>query len=56
MNKQAGESTSSLKRDIEAGRQNELEVFSGKLIELALKCQVEVPMSQFFYRELKKKS
>ena len=56
MHKQAGESTSSLKRDIEAGRQNELEVFSGKLIELALNCQVEVPMSQFFYGELKKKS
>lgn len=54
--KQSDSSTSSLKRDIEAGRKNELDVFSGKLIELASSCNVEVPMTTFFYKELKKKS
>ncbi|OOM10394.1 ketopantoate reductase family protein [Clostridium saccharobutylicum] len=54
--KQSDSSTSSLKRDIEAGRKNELDVFSGKLIELALSCNVKVPMTTFFYNELKKKS
>lgn len=54
INKQSESSTSSLKRDIEAGRQNELDVFSGKLLELASSCKIKVPMTDFFYNELKK--
>lgn len=50
---QSDSSTSSLKRDIEAGRQNELDVFSGKLLELASSCKIKIPMTDFFYNELK---
>lgn len=53
---QAGASTSSLKRDIEAGRPNELDVFSGKLLELAAQLEVPIPVTAYFYRELKKQS
>jgi len=53
---QSESSTSSLKRDIAAGRQNELEVFSGKLLELASSCGIKIPMTDFFYKELKEVS
>ena len=52
---QSESSTSSLKRDIAAGRQNELDVFSGKLLELASSCGMKIPMTEYFYKELKKK-
>jgi 2-dehydropantoate 2-reductase len=53
--KQSESATSSLNRDIAAGRQNELDVFSGKLLKLASSYQMETPMTDFFYRELKKR-
>jgi len=53
---QSESGTSSLRRDIAAGRQNELDVFSGKLLELASSCEIKIPMTDFFYKELKKKS
>jgi 2-dehydropantoate 2-reductase len=52
---QSESATSSLNRDIVAGRQNELDIFCGKLLELASSCQMEIPMTDFFYRELKKR-
>jgi 2-dehydropantoate 2-reductase len=52
---QSESSTSSLKRDITAGRQNELAIFSGKLLELASSCEIKIPITDFFYKELKKK-
>jgi len=55
MHNQSETATSSLKRDIAAGRQNELDVFSGKLLELASSCDMKIPMTDFFYKELKKK-
>lgn len=55
MYKQSDLATSSLKRDIAAGRQSELEVFSGKLLKLAASCEIKIPMTEFFYEELKKK-
>jgi 2-dehydropantoate 2-reductase len=55
MYNQSESSTSSLKRDIAAGRQNELEVFSGKLLELAASCEMKIPMTEFFYKKLKNK-
>lgn len=51
---QPDEGTSSLKRDIENKRKNELETFSGYLVRLANELSVEVPLSQRFYQELKK--
>jgi 2-dehydropantoate 2-reductase len=53
MYKQSELATSSLKRDIAAGRRNELEVFSGKLLELATNCGMKIPTTEFFYKELK---
>jgi 2-dehydropantoate 2-reductase len=53
--KQSESATSSLNRDIVAGRQNELEIFCGKLLELASSCQMEIPMTDFFYKELRKR-
>ena len=53
---QAGNSTSSLKRDMAAGKPNELAVFSGKLLELAAAAGLELPMTAYFYGELKKRS
>lgn len=55
MYKQSELATSSLKRDIAAGRQNELEVFSGKLLQLAAKCEIKIPTTEFFYKELNHK-
>lgn len=55
MYKQSDQATSSLKRDIAAGRQSELDVFSGKLLQLAASCEIKIPTTEFFYEELKKK-
>ena len=52
LQKQSESATSSLNRDIIAGRQNELDIFSGKLLELAASCQLKLPMTEFFYKEL----
>ncbi|MFT8349382.1 ketopantoate reductase family protein [Clostridium saccharoperbutylacetonicum] len=55
MYKQSDQATSSLQRDMAAGRQSELEVFSGKLLQLAASCEIKIPTTEFFYEELKKK-
>ncbi|HEY8889558.1 MAG TPA: 2-dehydropantoate 2-reductase [Clostridium sp.] len=56
LQKQSGSATSSLNRDITLGRQNELETFSGQLLESASSCQLKIPMTEFFYKELKERS
>ncbi len=48
--------TSSLSRDIQKHRRNELETFSGYLVEEAKKYGVSVPQTTFFHLELKRKS
>ncbi|MBS6194607.1 MAG: 2-dehydropantoate 2-reductase [Clostridiales bacterium] len=45
-------STSSMKRDLEAGRKSELETFSGYLVAQAHRLGVPVPLSERMYREL----
>ena len=50
---QSDSATSSLNRDIIAGRQNELEIFSGQLLKSASSCQMKLPMTEFFYNKLK---
>jgi 2-dehydropantoate 2-reductase len=47
------EGTSSMKRDVEAGRKCELDLFSGTLCRLAEGCGLEAPVSQRLYAELK---
>lgn len=54
LQKQSESATSSLNRDIISERQNELETFSGQLLESASRCQLKIPMTEFFYEELKK--
>jgi len=54
LQKQSESASSSLNRDITFGRQNELETFSGQLLESAESCQLKIPMTEFFYKELKK--
>ena len=51
---QSESATSSLNRDIISGRQNELETFSGQLLKSASSCGLKIPMTEFFYEELKK--
>ena len=48
-------STSSLKRDVEAGRTSEFETFGGYLIKTAKRLKVPVPLSEQFYDGLKEK-
>jgi 2-dehydropantoate 2-reductase len=50
---QSDSATSSLNRDITSGRQNELETFSGQLLKSASSCSLIIPMTEFFYEELK---
>jgi 2-dehydropantoate 2-reductase len=45
--------SSSLARDVIAGRKSELETFSGYLVETAHKLNIAVPLSEKMYRELK---
>lgn len=47
--------TSSLQRDIEAHRPNELDTFGGYLVRLAQQLHVAVPQTYYFYQELKRK-
>lgn len=54
LQKQSESATSSLNRDITSGKQNELETFSGQLLKLASSCHLKIPMTEFFYNELKK--
>ena len=52
LTKQDPASTSSLNRDFLAGRENELEIFSGELLAMASEVGLELPMTQRFYQEL----
>ena len=53
---QSESATSSLNRDIILGRQNELDTFSGQLLKSASSCGLKIPLTEFFYEELKKVS
>jgi len=52
---QSDEATSSLRRDVDAGRPNELETFSGYLLELANQYGISIPVTERFYKGLKKR-
>lgn len=52
----AEDATSSLQRDVRAGRQTELETFGGYLIREAQKLGIEVPVSEKMYEGLKEKT
>ena len=52
MENQKDDATSSLKRDVEAGRQAELDAFLGAVIRKAGKYGIEVPYSEKYHREL----
>lgn len=52
---QAENATSSLRRDVDAGRPNELETFSGYLLEQAEEYGLSLPVTERFYVELKNK-
>lgn len=45
--------TSSLKKDMAAGRENELETFSGSLVRMAAELRIPVPVSEEFYLGMK---
>ena len=49
------DATSSLQRDVRAGRQSELETFSGYLVREARRLGVSVPVSEKMYEGLKEK-
>ena len=49
------DATSSLQRDVRAGKQSELETFSGYLVREARRLGVPVPVSERMYEGLKKK-
>ena len=55
MVEQADGATSSLRRDMDAGRPNELETFSGYLLKTAEGLGMELPVSKRFYEGLKAK-
>ena len=46
-------STSSLKRDMEAGKTSEIETFGGYLVEEAQRLNIPIPLSEKIYRELR---
>ena len=52
LTKQDPASTSSLNRDFLAGKDNELEIFSGELLAMAAEVGLRLPMTQRFYKEL----
>lgn len=56
LNLQSPTGTSSLRRDIDAGRPCELETFSGALLQEAAKCGLELPRTHYYYELLKKKT
>lgn len=47
--------TSSLRRDMDNGKPNELETFSGYLLELAEQCGLNIPITKQFYSVLKRR-
>lgn len=47
------DATSSLRRDIDAGRPNELETFSGYLLKKGKQLGIELPVTAYFYEKLK---
>lgn len=51
---QADNATSSLQRDVNAGRRTELETFSGYIVREAKRLNVPAPVSEQMYEELKK--
>jgi 2-dehydropantoate 2-reductase len=53
MNVQPDGATSSLRRDMDACRPNELETFSGYLLELAEQYELNIPTTKQFYSALK---
>lgn len=53
--KQSDDATSSMRRDVDAGRPNELETFSGYLLEQATQYGVSIPVTERFYNGLKKR-
>lgn len=52
----ADDATSSLQRDVRAGKTNELETFSGYLVREAGRLGVPVPVSERMYHELKERT
>lgn len=52
---QTEDATSSLRRDMDAGRLNELDTFSGYLLEEGKKYGIGLPVTERFYRELKRR-
>ncbi|MBD0370009.1 MAG: 2-dehydropantoate 2-reductase [Pyrinomonadaceae bacterium] len=46
------DSTTSLQRDITAGRPSELEAWSGAVVRLGLEASVETPLNEFIYHSL----
>ncbi|MDO5410233.1 MAG: 2-dehydropantoate 2-reductase [Lachnospiraceae bacterium] len=55
MNLQSPTATSSLRRDIDAGRSSELETFSGYLLQEAPKYGVKLARTEYYYKLLKEK-
>lgn len=55
LTKQDPASTSSLNRDFLAGRENELEIFSGELLSMAAQVGLKLPMTSRFYQKLKER-
>jgi 2-dehydropantoate 2-reductase len=53
MHNQSDDATSSMRRDVDAGRPNELETFSGYLLEQAREYGVSIPVTERFYNGLK---
>lgn len=53
---QKGDSTSSMRRDMDAKRQTELESFGGYLVREARRLQVPVPLSERLYKEMKERT
>ena len=50
---QAADGTSSMKRDIDAGRQTELETFSGYLLREAEELTLNIPRTRHYYNEIR---
>lgn len=53
---QSDDATSSLRRDIELKKANELETFSGYLLKMGEQYELKLPATEYFYRELKKRA
>jgi 2-dehydropantoate 2-reductase len=51
---QSEDATSSLRRDMDAGRANELETFSGYILQLGKELGLVLPVTEYFYEKLSK--